>query len=288
VVREPFKNTVLGIVCIGVISSLIASYIWSNRSQYFPGPTPVYTPSPIKKNFGFLAGTRWRGRVGRAPASLDISRTESGYWTAKVRYTGIVEDFAMTINDNGAIAMTGKAYRREIGNGAFALDRFSGQVSSDGEQLWGTLIDGKGLGGRWSVTKVENSSQVLKSTTTNLLFPNGASTSHWEGIIGKSDVSLDILQNSSGRWVAKAAYHGVIEELTVSVEDDGTVVLNGQSYEAQSADVLFSLSTFYGEVSSDGNHLQGLRIDASGNRDSWRLVRSKPVVNHRLLRTKVL
>lgn len=185
--------------------------------------------------------------------------------------------------------MTGKAYRREIGNGAFALDRFSGQVSSDGEQLWGTLIDGKGLGGRWSVTKVENSSQVLKSTTTNLLFPNGASTSHWEGIIGKSDVSLDILQNSSGRWVAKAAYHGVIEELTVSVEDDGTVVLNGQSYEAQSTDVLFSLSTFYGEVSSlMATIFKDYALTPRATVIRGKLVRSKPVVNHRLLRTKVL
>ena len=274
--REPFKNTVLGIVCLGVISSLIASYIWSNRSLDFSGSIPAHTPSPVKKNFGFLTGTRWRGRVGRAPASFDISRTDGGYWTAKVRYTGIVEDLVMTINENGTIAMTGKAYRREIGNGAFALDRFSGQVSSDGEQLWGTLIDGKGLGGRWSVTKVENSSQILKSTTTNLLFPNGTSTSHWEGIIGKSDVSLDVLRrNSSAQWVAKVAYRGVVEELTVSVEDDGTVVLNGHSYEPQSADVPFSLSTFYGEVSSDGNHLQGLRIDASGNRDSWELSKIK-------------
>jgi len=276
VVREPFKNTVLGIVCLGVISSLIASYILSNRSLYFPGPSPVYTPSPIKKNFGFLAGTLWRGRVGRAPASLDISRTDGGYWKATIRYTGIVEALSLTINENGAIAMTGKSYRREIGNGAFALDRFSGQVSADGEQLWGTLIDGKGLGGRWSVTRVDNSPQTLRSTTTNLLFPKESSTSHWEGIIGKSDLSLDILpRNASGEWIAKAAYHGVIEELTVSVEDDGTVVLNGQSYQAQSADVPFLLSTFYGEVSSDGNHLQGLRIDASGNRDSWEVSKVK-------------
>jgi hypothetical protein len=272
VAREPFRNTAIGILFLGIVSSLIATFIWTTGSQQvnwsWPTP-PTPTPAKIIDAYAF-SGTRWRGRVGRAPASLEIlQRPATGDWVARMRYTGVVEDVTVTMNPNGSITLTGKAYRREIGNGDFALDTFSGQLSPDKQHLRGTLIDGAGLRGQWSVTKVDNASAIL-ADTTNLLSPDSVSTTHWLGTVGKSTVSFDILpRTASGEWLAKATYREIREDLNVSVRDDGTVVFSGISYQEQPGTPTFWLGTFYGELSADGNRLEGLRIDSVGNRDPW-------------------
>jgi hypothetical protein len=154
------------------------------------------------------------------------------------------------------------------------LDDLSGELSRDGRHLHGSLIDGARLRGQWKFTRIKANSRSYAESVKDLL--TDSAISHWEGKIGSAQASLDIFPRpASEEWTARGTYDGVMENLSVLVQDDGTIVLNGRSYEPQSRSVAFPLSTFYGQLSDDGSRMQGLRIDASGRRESWRIVKTR-------------
>jgi len=226
-----------------------------------------------------LAGTHWRGKVGRSPASLEIFPQSSGaYWTARLRYTGVLEDLAVSVNPNGSLRLRGTGFQREAGSGQFALDNLAGELSRNERYLHGSLIDGVGLRGEWAFTKIEGNSQKYSARVEDMLADT--SITHWEGKVGSIPGSIDIFPRAADEeWTARGTYAGVIENLTVLVQADGTIVLSGRSYEPQSGSVPFTLSTFYGELSDHGNRMKGLRIDASGQREAWRVSKIARSIN---------
>ncbi|HEY2362126.1 MAG TPA: hypothetical protein VGK36_13480 [Candidatus Angelobacter sp.] len=222
-----------------------------------------------------IAGTRWQGKVGRAPASLEIfQQTTVESWKARLRYTGIAEDLAVRVNADGSLTLAGTGYRREAGVGPFVLDALSGGLSRDGRHLRGSLIDGDGRHGQWSLTKIEGDPA---SAIINVLDVDTAIT-HWQGTIGKAAASIDIFpRTATGEWTARGIYYGVVEDLELLVQDDGTLVFSGRRYQLQSEAAPFALSTFFGKLSSDGNRIRGLRIDAEGKRESWQVSQTRRI-----------
>ncbi|HWZ46441.1 MAG TPA: zinc ribbon domain-containing protein [Candidatus Saccharimonadales bacterium] len=237
-------------------------------------PAKTHPSLPASRNLNAVSGTRWRGNVGRSPAFLDISRPgPAGDCTARISYEGIIEELAIKMNADGSLVLAGTGYHRESGVGTFALDTFYGQLSADGRRLQGSLIDGSRRRGQWNVIKIETT-ESLAVSTTSLLSPNPTMVSHWQGTIGKWPASLDILpRKTSGEWTARGVYRGVVEDFAVTIKDDGSIVLAGTSYYRESGTGPFSLDTLYGQLSADGQRLQGLRIDI-GSRGQWSVTRT--------------
>jgi hypothetical protein len=254
------------VVAVGVLAAILAY-----NSGVLTHPTPE--TSKTSARIMSIAGTRWRGKVGRAPASLEIFQQATGdSWRARLRYTGIAEDLTVKVNADGNLTLTGTGYKREAGAGPFALDALSGGLSRDGRHLHGSLIDGAGRSGQWSLAKIEGASPIFSASAIMNLLEVDSAITQWKGTIGKSAASIDIFPRStSGEWLAKGTYYGVVEDLDIQVQDDGSLVLNGRSYQVQSEAASFALSTFYGKLSNDGKRIQGLRIGADGKRESWQI-----------------
>lgn len=188
-------------------------------------------------------------------------------------YEGIVEELAVRVNVDGTLVLSGMGYRRESGVGSFALDTFYGQLSPDGRQLQGSLIDGSRKRGQWSVIKIE-ATEALAAATAKVLSPDATTVTHWHGTIGNWPASLDIFpRKATGEWNARGTYHGVVEDFLLSVKDDGSVILAGHSYYREAGAGPFSLDTLYGQLSADGQRLQGLRIDAN-SRGPWNVAKT--------------
>src|SRR5262249_50061014 len=158
----------------------------------------------------------------------------------------------VTPNSDGSLTLRGIAYRRENGTGPFALDVFYGQVSQEGQQISGTLLDGTGQSGHWSMIRVINDLEKAATITTQLLSPTSGAVTHWTGIVGKWPATFDIMPRpATGGWRARVVYHGITEELTVGVKGDGSLVFTGTSYTRSTGEGPFLLDTFYGQLSPD-------------------------------------
>lgn len=260
------RHTGLAVLIFTVISIAV---IWWAVTILATKKSPT---SPDTASLNAISNTRWRGNVGRSPASLDVfARGANGNVLGRISYEGIVEDLAIGVNAEGSIVLSGTGYHRESGTGPFALDTFYAQLSADARRLQGTLIDGSKRRGQWSVIKIDTS-ESLSTATIQLLSPDAVS--HWQGTIGKWPASLDIFpRKAAGEWNARATYHGVVEDFAVTIKDDGSVVLAGQSYHREAGNSPFSLDTLYGLLSGDGQHLQGLRVDAT-SRGPWYVART--------------
>jgi TPR repeat protein len=71
---EPFKNTVIGIVSLGIISSLAASYIWTKaHSEKEPKPASVSADANQKQNADRSAAAPSTSSMVRDPHHEDIS-----------------------------------------------------------------------------------------------------------------------------------------------------------------------------------------------------------------------
>lgn len=232
-------------------------------------------PPPSAK-LAVLKDTHWRGHIGRAPAGLDIFQEQSGgSLSGRISYEGIAEDLAVTRRVDGTLVLQGSAYRRERGSGPFALDTFYGAVSADGQIIRGSLLDGARRRGQWSVSKIAAGADPVNDTIRSL-FPEQSMTIQWQGIVGKWPAQLEIMPPSNGEWKGHVTYRNVREDLAVSVNPDGSVVLAGTGYQRLGGEGVFSLDTFYGQLSPDGQRLQGLRVDEAQSRGQWNVTRVTP------------
>jgi hypothetical protein len=102
-------------------------------------------------------------------------------------------------------------------------------------------------------------------------------TSLWRGAVGSSAATLDLVQSTPAGWLGRMTYQGVIEDLAVTVRDDGTVVLMGKSYRRLKGNGSFALDTFDGRLSPDGQQLAGSYVDSRGNRGRWAVARTSSV-----------
>ena len=253
-----------------IFTAISIAMIWWALSMIPSNTSSRPSVSPILNS---ISGTRWRGNIGRSPASLAIScAMPAGNCSGRMNYEGIAEDLTVRVNADGTLVLAGTGYHRESGVGAFALDTFYGQLSLDGRQLQGSLIDGSRKRGQWMVAKIETT-ESFAAATAKVLSPEPTAVTHWQGTIGNWPATLNIFPRKlSGEWSATGAYHGVVEDFSVTVKDDGSVVLAGYSYYREAGAGPFSLDTLYGQLSADGQHLQGLRIDAN-SRGPWNLAK---------------
>src|SRR5579864_1837953 len=220
-----------------------------------------------------LAGTRWRGHVGYSPAFLYIwNPNASRQLNARLKYEGVAEDLRVSESQDGRLVFQGTGYQRESGTGSFGLDSFHGQPSSDGQQLrvsWDTPQ----RKGECSFEKLDAGAD-LALATTQLLMPVPGSIAQWRGVVGNWPAALDILpKKPTGEWRAYLTYYGIMEELTVSVRDDGSALFVGTNYQPIGRLRKFFPDILYGELSGDGRTLQGLRTDAQ-SRGQWHVSKS--------------
>jgi hypothetical protein len=103
--------------------------------------------------------------------------------------------------------------------------------------------------------------------------PSGGS--QWLGMVGSSPASLDLIQQPAGGWAGRITYQGVVEELAVSTKDGGAIVLVGKSYRRFKGNGSFALDTFFGQLSVDGQRMQGPYVDSAGKRGQWSLARTE-------------
>jgi hypothetical protein len=90
----------------------------------------------------------------------------------------------------------------------------------------------------------------------------------WGGSIGKYNAKLFIYYKDN-KIAGKVLYKGVKEELSVNVKDNGTIELNGTSYNRTRKNLTFYLDHFTGHLSEDGRVLQGEYKDDAKHRGRW-------------------
>ena len=103
--------------------------------------------------------------------------------------------------------------------------------------------------------------------------PGAVSATQWRGMVGSSPAVLDLVPQRTGTgWIGRMRYQGVVEELMVSMQEGGTMVLTGKSFRRTKGSGSFALDTFYGQFVSDG-HIQGSYTDSAGHRGQWHVAR---------------
>jgi len=233
------------------------------------------TTNTIDDELAGFKGTHWRGHVGRAPASLDILPGVSiGGLSATIHYVGVAEDLVVTKNPDSSVELRGIGSRREIGVGSFDLDTFHGHLSPDRTQMQGSLLDGAQRKGNWSLMRFTPTAD-LAGNTARVLSPSPNLTTRWQGKVGRWPAIMEIMpRRARGRWTAHVKYRNVQENLSVAVKEDGSVVLIGTGYRFLSGRGMFSLDTCYGQLSANGDRLQGLCINAAQSRAEWDVSRN--------------
>ena len=215
-------------------------------------------------------GSQWRGMVGGSPASLDLIQQTIGGWTGRMTYQGVVEELAVSINDGGATVLAGKSYRRFKGKGSFSLDTFYGQLSADAQRIQGSYVDSAGKRGQWSVARTAAVNTRLESKPQE---PDRSGlVATWQGTVATSAATLDIIQNGSA-LAGSMRYLGVVEELDVIANNDGSVTLKGTSFQRISGNGSFQLDTFSGVLTPDRQRMSGTYVDTAGNRGQWNVAR---------------
>ena len=95
----------------------------------------------------------------------------------------------------------------------------------------------------------------------------------WRGRVGNSPATLDITQQGTTQsLVGKFSYQGVIEEVSITIKNDGNVfqlVLAGRSYRRINGTGSFALDTFSGPLSGDGLSISGAYVDSAGHQGRW-------------------
>lgn len=101
-----------------------------------------------------------------------------------------------------------------------------------------------------------------------------SSTSEWHGNVRGTAAILKIIPSRTfASCTATMDYEGVLEKLSVAFSSNGSMVLTGRSYRRVSGNGVFSLDTFSGELSLDGQQLNGTYVDRANSRGAWTVSR---------------
>lgn len=103
----------------------------------------------------------------------------------------------------------------------------------------------------------------------------------WQGNVGRAPASIDFFPASIGavKLAARIRYEGIAENLTVTQNADGTIMLRGMSYTRENGTGSFDLDVFYGRISQDVRQIQGGLQDNSRRKGIWQVRRITPGVN---------
>ncbi len=98
--------------------------------------------------------------------------------------------------------------------------------------------------------------------------------SEWQGTVGGASASLHVGHDgANGGILGKVTYKGVAEDVLVSRDENGSVLLRGQRFQLLNGSGSFALDTFEGRVSTDGQQMQGSFVDDAGRRGQWQFTR---------------
>lgn len=99
------------------------------------------------------------------------------------------------------------------------------------------------------------------------------SISEWRGTIRGENAILKITpSDSSDHCTGVVRYEGVVEKLAVTF-DNGKIILAGKSFRRSSRNGGFSLDTFSGQFTDDGQQINGTYIDRANNQGAWSMNR---------------
>lgn len=96
----------------------------------------------------------WQGVMNGHPA-IFLLRREGGALVGTAGYHGVEEALTGSEEPGGKVVLKGTAHRNRQRTGSFALDTFTGMLSSGGDRLAGTYKDEAGDSGEWSVARVK-------------------------------------------------------------------------------------------------------------------------------------
>lgn len=255
---------------VGIIGAVIFISLMAASGS---APTPTWQTARIAPAQIISlpsGGSQWRGLVGGSPAFLDLIQQTTGGWAGRMTYQGVVEELGVSINEGGAIVLGGKGYRRVKGKGSFSLDTFYGQLSADAQRIQGSYVDSAGKRGQWSVARTAAVNTRLESKPQEL--DRSGLVATWQGTVATSAATLDIIQNGTA-LAGSMRYLGVVEELDVIANNDGSVTLKGTSFQRISGSGSFQLDTFSGVLTPDRQRMSGTYVDTAGNRGQWNVAR---------------
>lgn len=106
------------------------------------------TPSNV---YTILGKSDWKTQGNNVPGDLKVY-FKNGRWFGRITYSGVREELSVEVNTDCSFVLRGTSFRRLSGRGTFALDTFSGRLSSDSRSITGTYVDAANNRGQWSAT----------------------------------------------------------------------------------------------------------------------------------------
>lgn len=153
--RSPGWPVYGGAAGMGALLLLGASY--ANPVQTVPAAqsntprapsVPACAPSSV---YSVLGKHDWKTQINNSPGDLHIY-SKNGRWFGRVIYSQVREDLTLDVNSDCSFVLRGTSFKRLSGNSTFALDTFSGRLSSDSKSISGTFVDAANNSGQWSAT----------------------------------------------------------------------------------------------------------------------------------------
>jgi predicted RNA-binding protein with RPS1 domain len=127
--------------------------------------------------------------------------------------------------------------------------------------------------GVWRSVRLEpgRTSAVRQALAVPVQVPAQNFFGEWRGKVGNSPATLEIVpQNTPDNWSGRFNYQGVIEEVRVTRKDAGGLVLTGTSFRRINGQRGgFSLDTFNGQLSGEGQCIVGSYVDQARKRGQW-------------------
>lgn len=109
---------------------------------------PACSPSSV---YSVLGKQDWKTQVNNNPGDLHIY-SKNGKWFGRIIYSQVREDLTLDVNSDCSFVLRGTSFRRLSGSSTFALDTFSGRLSSDTKSISGTFVDAAKNSGQWSAS----------------------------------------------------------------------------------------------------------------------------------------
>lgn len=153
--RSPGWPVYGGAAGMGVLVLLGAFYanpvqtVQTSQPNTLPAPSvPACSASIV---YSVLGKHDWKTQVNNKPGDLHIY-SKNGKWFGRIVYSQVREDLTLDVGSDCSFVLRGTSFRRLSGSGTFALDTFSGRLSSDSRSITGTFVDAANNRGQWLAT----------------------------------------------------------------------------------------------------------------------------------------
>jgi hypothetical protein len=120
----------------------------SQPNTFRAPPAPACSQSNV---YSMLGKHNWKTQVNNKLGELQIY-SKNGKWFGRITYSQVREELTLEVNSDCSFVLRGTRFRRLSGSGTFALDTFSGRLSSDSRSITGTFVDAANNRGQWLAT----------------------------------------------------------------------------------------------------------------------------------------